>query len=610
MCIESSKFEEAANQFRVVNHFKNVKFKVFLTFAAFTKDCRTICTLQKGGNTKSDIVMKRIWKRVQNEEIISVLRQFLAAQDVDTDCIEDDIKIFHEQNESNLHDVLKGNMEAFDAVQKFLRHHRILSRSFATGYPLFYWKWYRTATEKEVSDSILAGSMMDLGGHTVKELSVDPHFKDLKEEVMATGLISTKIYEKNIVQKARDIMDTAQCRKMKSKPYGVYYGPDPLHFEIAYDSPVTPRHIQSIILYCDFTKLCTLFSKSTRKNEWDDELKDIKKRNSKFFYFSKSLRELVNYFGSNGWDDMNGKVTGPFFSGVNVALNLSEFSIGFNTPTSTSKTSEIAWRFAGERGMMITVGNAKGGSGMQPLLNATWISSFVEEDEYLWFGSTHKLSVEGIAIVALSINYRQSVNALYLFDTALSGKGADGVSKEHIEILVFCLKYLRNEPLPPKPKEVDEFVLDNFYAFSQNKSKLVLYPRGMSGVDAVFQKLIFYGMKNDEYSIPNDNTNIFRSDLFCLFPRITEVELWTRFGYRLNLLSLLSVLAEADIPPSFRRLRIGDSGQKWIKKSFDAIPDIGEQYKAKGFVIKTETTEANGGFQAEDWIVVKPLLSN
>ncbi len=72
------------------------------------------------------------------------------------------------------------------------------------------------------------------------------------------------------------------------------------------------------------------------------------------------LRELVSYFGSRGWSGVKGKTSGPFFSGVSVVLNLSEFSIGFNTPTSTSKTIEVAWRFAGSGGMVITVGNDKG----------------------------------------------------------------------------------------------------------------------------------------------------------------------------------------------------------------------------------------------------------
>merc|ERR1712190_142876 len=82
---------------------------------------------------------------------------------------------------------------------------------------------------------------------------------------------------------------------------------DPLHFGIKRGSKVPEEHLQSIILYCDFTELCTLFSRSLRKNKWDDGLKEIKRRNSKFFHISKALRELVTYFGSDGGGDDDGR---------------------------------------------------------------------------------------------------------------------------------------------------------------------------------------------------------------------------------------------------------------------------------------------------------------
>ena len=109
-------------------------------------------------------------------------------------------------------------------------------------------------------------------------------------------------------------------------------------------------------------------------------------------------------------------MNGPFYCGVSVVLNVSAFTIGFNTPTSTSKTLEIAWRFAGESGMVITGNNEVGLSQHQPLFNATWISAFAEEDEYLWFGSLSvcKLVLENISIVASAKVYSHSLSALYL----------------------------------------------------------------------------------------------------------------------------------------------------------------------------------------------------
>lgn len=138
---------------------------------------------------------------------------------------------------------------------------------------------------------------------------------------------------------------------------------------------------------------------------------------------------------------MNGQITGPFYSGVSVVLNLSEFSIGFNTPTSTSKTKEIAMRFAGSKGMVMAVGNERGNSAYQPLFNATWVSAFVEEDEYFWFGSTDKLSAENINIVRSARVYSDSIFMLYFFDGLLSGEDMRKMklSRKSLKSLKRCL---------------------------------------------------------------------------------------------------------------------------------------------------------------------------
>ena len=452
--------------------------------------------------------MMKFWERMKDEMVSNALYNFMVEHDFDTDCIDIDVDIFSAEQRSNLFGALIENKEAMNHFMIVLRHQKILNKSFATELPLVYWKWYQNATKQDLSENLTL-SMINFGGFSGKELSVIPRFKNLKEEVIATGLISPEIFEKNVVGKAARYLKTKRCRKMKSK--GPEGQGDVLHFDIPKDTPLSPEHLQAIVLYCDFTKLCTLFSESLRKNKWDDGLKEIKTRNGLFFYFSKFLRELVTYFGSDGDGWMNGEVKGPFFSGVSVVLSVGEFSIGFNTPTSTSKTLAIAWRFAGEEGMVLTVGNQKGLSYRQPLLNATWISSFVEEDEYLWFGSIWKLSVDNITIVASSRSYRQSIAALYLLDAALTGQNMEQmeVKKEDIEILDFCIKHALNQELPPKPKYVDEYVMGCVYSFCQNKTKITGYPIGLKEVDSFLKDLVFTKFVRTE-KVPDDNSNIIR----------------------------------------------------------------------------------------------------
>ncbi|MCP3656309.1 MAG: hypothetical protein GY766_15625, partial [Herbaspirillum sp.] len=279
-------------------------------------------------------------------------------------------------------------------------------------------------------------------------------------------------------------------------------------------------------------------------------------------------------------------------------LNLSEFSIGFNTPTSTSKTIEVAWRFAGSGGMVITVGNEKGESEWQPLFNATWISAYAEEDEYFWFGSYYKLSVDDVAIVASSRVYRKSLASLWLFDAVLSGQWVEGM-KVDIKTLDFCLKHARNEALPPKPKTVDDYVLDNMYSFRQNKSKILLDLVAVGNLEPSLQNMVCFGVTRSD-DIPEGNTNIFRPDLLELFPNLVEVELWVYRYYRLNLLSLLSVLADSTFPPSFQVLKIKDMEHWWLKKAFHSIPNVKEQFAAKNWEIE------NAGKYGM-WVIIKPM---
>ena len=309
---------------------------------------------------------------------------------------------------------------------------------------------------------------------------------------MATKLCDPEMFE-TLLEKAAGLLMSEHGRGIKSIPYGGDFGgADPLHFGIANGSALSSRHVQAMVFYTDFTELCTLFGQSLRKMSLEEELKEMTARNAKFFHISKALRELVSSFGSNGMERkgaINSRVTGPFFTGVSVVLNVSEFSIGFNTPTSTSKSWEIAWRFAGTDGMVMTVDNQKAGSSWQPLYNATWISNFVEEDEYFWFGFTDKLSVDDITMVETTRSYAQSMSVLYMFDAVLSGLALGQIrsTKKQLAILKSCLEYIRSGSIQMKHRAVDDYVLDNVYSFCQRKTKIYLMPQYLNLDDPLYK---------------------------------------------------------------------------------------------------------------------------
>ena len=198
------------------------------------------------------------------------------------------------------------------------------------------------------------------------------------------------------------------------------------------------------------------------------------------------------------------------------------------------------------------------------------------------------------------------------------------VKKEDVEILAFCLKYLRNEEPTPKHQCIDQYVLDSMYCFTQSVTKLTLdLMVWQETFDVAFQKVTFYGLSKTSLKRilqvqekHQDETNLIRRDLLCLFPNCIEVELWTSYDcpFAMNLEALLVVLEEAVFSPSFQRLRIRDSKGDWIVNKYGwtvksihpsiVTDDVVERYKAKNFRIKYEKT------RVAHWIVNEPNLES
>ena len=140
---------------------------------------------------------------------------------------------------------------------------------------------------------------------------------------------------------------------------------------------------------------------------------------------------------------------------------------------------------------------------------------------------------------------------------------------------------------------MDDYILDSVKAFCAKKRKLTLSMFELGKLHDSLQNMIFYGLSESE-SIPSDRTNIFRSELFVQFPNVVQIDMETmgyRDGYPINLLSLLSVLDETNIPDCFQVLRVGEGdgyGRGWVEGAMKAIPDIIEQFTAKNWNICME----------------------
>ena len=68
------------------------------------------------------------------------------------------------------------------------------------------------------------------------------------------------------------------------------------------------------------------------------------------------------------------------------------------------------------------------------------------------------------------------------------------------EILLFCIKYALSEELSSRPKQVDQFVMDNVFVFTQKKTKIDLKLYDVEQLDISLQNIPYRNMKHSKYS--------------------------------------------------------------------------------------------------------------
>jgi len=175
-----------------------------------------------------------------------------------------------------------------------------------------------------------------------------------------------------VLNKAEEFINTKIAKSLKKKSYDDDHG-----------AAISSNCLISIILYCDYSLLSSDFSASFRKRNSFETLKQIKKRNQKYYHWSKTLKNTVYQYGQKHYkgNGLLSKLFGPFYSGMSIVLSMPQFQIYLLSPTSTSVHKEVATIFSGNKGMILEMHNDKGDSQYLTGMDCSWISRYKEEDE-------------------------------------------------------------------------------------------------------------------------------------------------------------------------------------------------------------------------------------
>ena len=252
----------------------------------------------------------------------------------------------------------------------------VSASSFSIGLRFYYWQFYKHIDQLPHKDN-RPGRITDHSGYKVRDLYVKKKYNSFGEEIKNYRYIDIKQYNDIIMIKAQQYITTEMAKSIKSQnPENRLF---PKHYEIARDTALGINNLISIILYTDFTGLCSDFSSTFRKIYPYETLSSIKRRNSKYWWLSKILRETVELFA----DRKISRFKQTYYTGISFAMSIPSFSIRLCSPTSTSVHLEVACKFSGEQGLILqlNVGRMMGHGSGTTCFDCSWISRYNEEDE-------------------------------------------------------------------------------------------------------------------------------------------------------------------------------------------------------------------------------------
>eukprot|EP01083_Nonionella_stella_P156304 506055_1 len=280
-------------------------------------------------------------------------------------------------------------------------------------------------------------------------------------------------------------MSTKEARLLKAEENQL------LHYGIAHGSPILLEHLMCIILYCDYSKLCTAFSATFRRLQPYERIEVTISRNAEYANWSKRLREAVELYGKRGWEkrerdevkwneDRN-RIKGPFYCGVGTLMVVPEFNIRLCAPTSTTTDDIIAQSFATDRGTVLELNNTgHWHSDSLRIWDCKWISHYSKEDEKLMFGGLYTMKIQGITKRITKQIFKSSFEPLFWYDCMVTGVSVrkhkpriEGKrAHEQIETLDHLISWRLGRV--QRRKDIDPYIYDTFKTFTNHKKQIII----------------------------------------------------------------------------------------------------------------------------------------
>eukprot|EP01084_Bolivina_argentea_P069294 126113_1 len=545
-------------------------------------------------------------------EQIKAFEMFLYNEDFDSDAITYDI-----ENNMKNSNIAQQNKNIFLMASQFLYNSKLMKYTFANGFKFYYWKTYQHnhKTKKYYIASKYLNIKDELLNNNIKLSSRS----DSRIEIYKQALFKSKQYKKsNRVQSMKVI-----------QPFGQK---DPLQYGIDNDTSITIDHIISVVLYTQFTELCTKFRETFRKIYRNETLEQVKSRNAEVAVWSRLLRECVEYYGYRHFGDIIvsetsffnpsyqtiNKLSGPFYCGMDNQMVVSEVHMFLSGPTSTSRSEEVAMRFASDGGITLRLGNTE--TDINNHLRGfpcNWISCYCEEEEVIFDGGEFPIIIQSIILMETRKHYKELFNICFVLEAMINGSILNGhyINTLHKESKSYrrIINNLIKQNVYGIANKYDDYTNHTFDAFVKAKrtikinlheidtnlwkiSDFVLYPLVQTKVQHPNITKYHYNYHGElsircccnkervGWVITKDkidtNNNLFKPMLLKIFSNVETIEIDTKqtdfIEYEVDLKHLLNALSQVNSQAinTLRTITIKAMNPSWISKKASIMSTI------------------------------------
>ena len=456
----------------------------------------------------------------------------------------------------------------------------------------------------------------DHGGYSPKQLFISPKYSTFNEEITEYKYLSYKIYKKVIETKVKQYYTTNMVKTLKS----CWFDDEciKLEYDIDPDSPIKFEHLLSLCLYTDLSDLCFDFSCSFRALNPYEPLSLIKDRNSKYYWFSRYLRECVQLYGESLPSDK------PVYCGLSRIFYFPEFDIRLCSPSSTTYQIAVAIKFSGGKdGIVIKLKNEVRSHNVIMGFNTGWISAFKEESEGLYFGGHYMMRINSITIMETKKNYETSIKVLkefnYMFNGEYIGKDCENgkLSSSELVLINGLLDYILFDDDKDKQKiysSIDSYILNTFKLYSQNKMQILLdlEQLDMRGEKSLHDRIMYERELTEDIVLfcSSSSTNLFRGDIiFKLFPNLKSIIMIVVAEYDIYSFSfsfLLSIISKSSLEKVI--IKTMSDEDNWLYSIWSSNDKkLKHMFSERNFNISFNKNKKRPDEEEEDdpWIVIE-----